>query len=57
MDAISGRPGAFPDLEWRFNEFANLPAHALHVTCVEIMALPATPTVVAQELVDTVLKG
>uniref|UniRef100_A0A6Q2Y1C4 Mediator of RNA polymerase II transcription subunit 23 n=1 Tax=Esox lucius TaxID=8010 RepID=A0A6Q2Y1C4_ESOLU len=32
-------PGPFPNCDWRFNEFPNPAAHALHVTCVELMAL------------------
>ena len=30
----------FPQMDWRFNEFPNEGAHALHCTCVEIMGLP-----------------
>ena len=30
----------FPFMDWRFNEFPNEGAHALYVTCVEIMGLP-----------------
>ena len=29
-------------MDWRFNEFPNEGAHALYVTCVEIMGLPST---------------
>ena len=32
----------FPFMDWRFNEFPNEGAHALYVTCVEIMGLPLT---------------
>ncbi len=36
----------FPPMDWRFSEFPNEGAHALYVTCVEVMALhskePAT---------------
>ena len=32
----------FPFMDWRFNEFPNEGAHALYVTCVEIMGLPST---------------
>ena len=34
--------GTFPFMDWRFNEFPNEGAHALYVTCVEIMGLPST---------------
>ncbi len=36
--AMSGRR-PFPHIDWRFNEFPNEGAHALYVTCVEVMAL------------------
>lgn len=44
-------------LELRFSEFANIGCHALHVTCVELMALPVPPDTVADNLVDVLLKG
>ena len=47
----------FPVMEWRFNEFVNGGTHALHVTCVELMALPLPPATVSNNLLDTVLKG
>ena len=36
------RVATFPFMDWRFNEFPNEGAHALYVTCVEIMGLPST---------------
>ena len=34
--------GSFPHMDWRFNEFPNAGAHALYVTCVEVMGVPVT---------------
>ena len=53
---MQGKP-VFPHMEWRFNEFANSGAHALHVTCVELMGLPCSASVVANMLLDVLLKG
>ncbi|XP_008216793.1 mediator of RNA polymerase II transcription subunit 23 isoform X2 [Nasonia vitripennis] len=47
----------FPPTDWRFNEFPNPAAHTLYVTCVELMALPVAPNVVANNLLDVVAKG
>ena len=47
----------FPATDWRFNEFPNSAAHALYVTCVELMALPMAPNLVANSLLDVVAKG
>ena len=30
----------FPFMDWRFNEYPNEGAHALYVTCVEVLGLP-----------------
>ncbi|BES98684.1 Mediator of RNA polymerase II transcription subunit [Nesidiocoris tenuis] len=46
-----------PPTDWRFNEFPNPAAHALYVTCVELMALPVSPSTVANSLLDVVVKG
>lgn len=43
--------------DWRFNEFANAPAHALYVTCVELLSLPVGPTAVANNIIDVIVKG
>jgi hypothetical protein len=32
----------FPFMDWRFNEFPNEGAHALYVSCVEVMGLPVS---------------
>lgn len=47
----------FPATDWRFNEFPNPAAHALYMTCVELMAVPVTPTVVGTSLLDVIAKG
>lgn len=43
--------------DWRFNEFPNAAAHALYVTCMELLSLPVGPQVIANSIIDTVLKG
>lgn len=53
---MSGK-SPFPSTDWRFNEFPNPAAHALYVTCVELMAVPVTPTMVGNSLLDVVAKG
>uniref|UniRef100_T1HR14 Mediator of RNA polymerase II transcription subunit 23 n=1 Tax=Rhodnius prolixus TaxID=13249 RepID=T1HR14_RHOPR len=47
----------YPTTNWRFNEFPNPAAHALYVTCVELMAVPVLPNVVANSLLDVITKG
>ena len=42
-------------MDWRFNEFPNVGAHALYVTCVEIMTIPMDPAVIGANLVDVIL--
>lgn len=57
VDTISGNsPPPFPTCDWRFNEFANPVAHALHVTWVELMALPVTGPEVGDAIFDVILK-
>ncbi|XP_076066358.1 mediator complex subunit 23 [Oratosquilla oratoria] len=56
VQTLQGK-SVFPQMEWRFNEFANAGAHALHVTCAELMALPTNPNLVANALVDVVMRG
>lgn len=54
---IGGKqPSPFPSRDWRFNEFPNAAAHALHVTCVELLALPMQPDDVGLALMNVVLK-
>lgn len=58
MLAVSGQtPPPFPACDWRFNEFPNPVAHALHVTWVELMALPVTGQEVGEALFDVIFKG
>ncbi|XP_037977902.2 mediator of RNA polymerase II transcription subunit 23 [Plutella xylostella] len=47
----------FPNTDWRFNEFPNPSAHALYVTCVELMSLPQEPQFVGGCLLDIITKG
>lgn len=49
-------PGPFPNCDWRFNEFPNPAAHALHVTCVELMALTVPGKDVGNALLNVVLR-
>ncbi|XP_051162012.1 mediator of RNA polymerase II transcription subunit 23 [Leptopilina boulardi] len=56
VETMSGT-AHFPATDWRFNEFPNSAAHALYVTCVELMALPMAPNLVANSLLDVVAKG
>ncbi|CAL8393304.1 unnamed protein product [Gadus morhua 'NCC'] len=50
-------PGPFPNCDWRFNEFPNPAAHALHVTCVELMALTVPGKDVGNALLNVVLRS
>ncbi|XP_046729572.1 mediator of RNA polymerase II transcription subunit 23 isoform X1 [Silurus meridionalis] len=58
VDTMAGKsPGPFPNCDWRFNEFPNPAAHALHVTCVELMALAVPGIDVGNALLNVVLKS
>ncbi|KAG5276965.1 hypothetical protein AALO_G00111930 [Alosa alosa] len=57
VDNILLSPGPFPNCDWRFNEFPNPAAHALHVTCVELMALAVPGKDVGNALLNVVLKS
>ena len=56
VDTLNGR-SPFPHIDWRFNEFSNAGAHILHVTCIELMALPVSASTVANNLLDIVMVG
>lgn len=56
VPAISGKD-IFYLSDWRFNEFPNASAHALYVTCVELLSLPVSPTVVANNIIEVIIKG
>lgn len=57
LSPMAGKsPGPFPTCDWRFNEFPNPAAHALHVTCVELMALAVPGKDVGNALLNVVLK-
>ncbi|KAM6324076.1 mediator of RNA polymerase II transcription subunit 23 isoform 6-T6 [Aegotheles albertisi] len=58
LSPMAGKsPGPFPNCDWRFNEFPNPAAHALHVTCVELMALAVPGKDVGNALLNVVLKS
>ncbi|KAK2856375.1 hypothetical protein Q5P01_005110 [Channa striata] len=58
LSPMAGKsPGPFPNCDWRFNEFPNPAAHALHVTCVELMALAVPGKEVGNALLNVVLKS
>ncbi|XP_078068990.1 mediator of RNA polymerase II transcription subunit 23 isoform X2 [Mustelus asterias] len=58
VETMAGKsPGPFPNCDWRFNEFPNPAAHALHVTCVELMALSVPGKEVGNALLNVVLKS
>merc|ERR550519_641683 len=52
-------PGSctFPHMDWRFNEFPNEGAHAMYVTCVEIMTIPMDPLIIGGNLCDVILQA
>lgn len=56
VETMSGA-AQFPAIDWRFNEFPNPAAHALYITCVELMAVPVTSNIVANNLLDVIIKG
>ncbi|KAG8190668.1 hypothetical protein JTE90_001277 [Oedothorax gibbosus] len=56
VDTLAGK-GSFPHTDWRFNEFPNAGAHALHVTCIELMALPVPTETVGNNLLNVVLRS
>ncbi|XP_033121340.1 mediator of RNA polymerase II transcription subunit 23-like [Anneissia japonica] len=58
VDTISGDvPEAFKGCDWRFNEFPNAASHAVHVTCIELMALCPQSSTISNALLDVVLKN
>lgn len=56
VDTIAGRQ-VYPNFDWKFYEFANSGCHALHIICVELMALPKPGSVVAANLLDIIMIG
>ena len=40
-------------MDWRFSEFPNCGAHALYVTCVELMSVPEQPAVIGEKAKPT----
>ncbi|KPI96136.1 PREDICTED: mediator of RNA polymerase II transcription subunit 23 [Papilio xuthus] len=56
VDTMTGQ-SHFPNTDWRFNEYPNPSAHALYVTCVELMSLPFPPNVVGNSLLEIITSG
>uniref|UniRef100_A0A6G1S8A1 Mediator of RNA polymerase II transcription subunit 23 n=1 Tax=Aceria tosichella TaxID=561515 RepID=A0A6G1S8A1_9ACAR len=54
VDTIQNK-NAFYHTDWRFSEFPNVKAHAVHATAIEFMTLPVAPTVVGNAILDLVL--
>lgn len=54
VDTLQNK-NAFYHTDWRFNEFPNIKAHAVHATAIEFMTLPLAPSVVGNAILDTVL--
>jgi mediator of RNA polymerase II transcription subunit 23 len=54
VDTLQNK-NAFYHTDWRFNEFPNVKAHAVHATAIEFMTLPVAPTVVGNAILDLVL--
>lgn len=46
---------SFYHTDWRFNEFLNAKSHAVHVTVIELLALPLSSEVVGNAILDLVL--
>lgn len=56
VDTIKGKQ-AYPNFDWKFNEFTNAGCHALHIICVELMALPKLSSQIANGLIDIIMIG
>ena len=56
MSSLDPASSAFPRMDWRFSEFPNCGAHALYVTCVELMTVPEQPAVIGERLLEVVAK-
>lgn len=56
VDTIKGKQ-IYPNFDWKFYEFTNSGCHALHIICVELMALPKLGNVVANNLIDIIMIG
>uniref|UniRef100_A0A1B0GBY7 Mediator of RNA polymerase II transcription subunit 23 n=1 Tax=Glossina morsitans morsitans TaxID=37546 RepID=A0A1B0GBY7_GLOMM len=50
------RQKCFLQYRLAFNEFPNATAHAMYVTCAELLNLPLAPKIVADNVIDVVLK-
>ena len=52
VSSLDPTSSAFPRMDWRFSEFPNCGAHALYVTCVELMTVPEQPAVIGEKLLE-----
>ena len=52
VSSLDPASSAFPRMDWRFSEFPNCGAHALYVTCVELMTVPEQPAVIGEKLLE-----
>lgn len=50
-------PPPFPSCDWRFNEFTNPGAHALNITCIELMSIPASGDDIGNAVIDVICKS
>ena len=57
MSSLDPASSAFPRMDWRFSEFPNCGAHALYVTCVELMTVPEQPAVIGERLLEVVARN
>ncbi|CAG0886018.1 unnamed protein product [Darwinula stevensoni] len=56
VQTLLGKESIF-DGDWRFHEFPNASAHALYITCTELMSLPVPAPTVGSNLIDVILRG
>lgn len=54
VETLQGK-NDFYHTDWRFNEFSNVKAHAIHATAIELMTLPTAPNIVGNAILDLVL--
>ena len=57
VSSLDPASSAFPRMDWRFSEFPNCGAHALYVTCVELMTVPEQPAVIGERLLEVVARN
>ena len=55
LTAFSGQDGGFPIMDWRFVEFSNATDMAVHVTCLELLALPCSGERIVTDLLAAMI--